>query len=201
MSELIAIPARRGRAVPLRLGERLRLVNTHGQQVIDTWAFAQADIGEFMSMEHSRTHLAKLFPTIGDTLLSNRRRPILSFVEDTSGGVHDTLIAACDRRRYELLGVSGHHDNCADNLVAALAELGLVPPEIPAPLNMFMNIPVKADGSLTFEPSTAAPGSAVVLRAEIDLIVVFSCCPQDIVPINGLARSPREVHYEVLAAG
>ena len=201
MAGLAEIPARRGKAVRLRQGERLRLVNTHGQQVVDTWAFAQADIGEFLSMEHSRTHLAKLFPTTGDTLLSNRRRPILSFVEDISGGIHDTLIAACDRRRYELLGVPGHHDNCADNLVAALAELGLMPPEIPAPLNLFMNIPVEAGGALAFEPSLAAPGSYVTLHAEMDLVAVFSCCPQDIVPINGVARQPREVHYEILAAG
>ena len=193
----ITVPARKGKAAHLACGQRLRLVNTHGQQVVDTWAFNRDDIGEFLSMEHTRAHLSKILPTTGDTLVSNRRRPMLSFVEDTSGGVHDTLIAACDRWRYELLGVAGHHDNCADNLRAALAELGLTPPEIPAPLNMFMNIPVAGDGALAWEPSLAPPGSHVLLRAEMDVVVVFSACPQDIVPINGIGCIPKDVQFEI----
>jgi uncharacterized protein YcgI (DUF1989 family) len=199
MPDPILVPARKGKAARLDRGERLRLVNTHGQQVVDTWAFNRDDIAEFMSMEHTRAHLQKILPTTGDTLYSNRRRPMLSFVEDTSGGIHDTLIAACDARRYELLGVAGHHDSCADNLRVALAELGLAPPEIPAPLNMFMNIPVGPGGAISWEPSIAGLGSHVVLRAEIDLVLVFSACPQDIVPINGLDRTPKDVHFEILA--
>ena len=195
---LTAIPARKGKAAQLGRGEHLRLVNTHGHQVVDTWAFNRHDMAEFMSMEHSHAALSKILPTIGDTLVSNRRRPILSFVEDTSGGVHDTLIAACDHRRYELLGVTGEHDSCTDNLHAALALLGLAPPEIPAPLNMFMNIPVGRDGAISWQPSLARPGSHVVLRAEMDLVIVFSACPQDIVPINGVDCVPKEAHFEII---
>jgi uncharacterized protein YcgI (DUF1989 family) len=113
-------------------------------------------------MAHSHAELSKTLPTTGDTLVSNRRRPMLTFVEDNSGGIHDTVIAACDRYRYERLGVAGHHDNCTDNLRAALAQLGLEPPEIPPPLNLFMNIPVAADGTLSFQPSIAAPGSQIL---------------------------------------
>ena len=149
-------------------------------------------------MTHSRAALSKILPTTGDTLVSNRRREMLSFLDDTSGGIHDTLIAACDRWRYEGLGVAGHHDTCADNLRHALAELGLRPPDVPAPLNMFMNIPVGAGGALAWEPAIAPPGSHVVLRAEIDLVIVFSACPQDIVPINGADCTPKDVHFELL---
>lgn len=197
---LIEVPARKGKAATLAQGERLRLVNTHGQQVVDTWAFNRHDLHEFMSMEHSHAALSKILPTTGDTMVSNRRRPILTFVEDNSGGVHDTLIAACDKRRYELLGVAGEHDSCTANLYAALAELGLAPPEIPAPLNMFMNIPVGPDGHVSWRPSLASPGSHVLLRAEMDLVVVFSACPQDIVPINGADCVPKSVHFEIIGA-
>jgi uncharacterized protein YcgI (DUF1989 family) len=199
MSGVTLIPARKGKAARIGRGERLRLVNTHGQQVVDTWAFNPDDMAEFMSMEHTHAHLQKILPTTGDAMYSNRRRPMLTFVEDTSGGIHDTLIAACDRHRYELLGVSGEHDSCAANLRAALGELGLEPPEIPAPLNMFMNIPVGPGGAISWEPAIAGPGSHVILRAEMDLILVFSACPQDIVPINVLDRIPKDVHFEVLA--
>jgi uncharacterized protein YcgI (DUF1989 family) len=80
-------------------------------------------------------------------------------MEDTSGGIHDTLIAACDRYRYAFLGVEDYHDNCTDNLFARKGELGLVPAEVPSPLNLFMNIPWTADGTLGFAaPPRPVPG-------------------------------------------
>lgn len=185
----------------LRAGDIVRVVNTHGGQVVDTWAFTQEDLDEHMSMAHSHAALSKVLPTTGDTMVSNRRRPMLTFIEDTAGGLHDTVIAACDRYRYELLGVVGHHDNCTDNLRDALAEFGLEPRLTPPPLNLFMNIPIAADGTVSFQPSIAAPGSHVALRAERDLVVVFSACPQDIVPINGADCIPKDAHFEILRTG
>jgi uncharacterized protein len=200
MSALTLIPARKGKAATLRSGGIVRVVNTHGGQVVDTWAFTRGDLDEHMSMAHSHAALSKVLPTTGDTLVSNRRRPMLTFVEDNSGGIHDTVIAACDRYRYELLGVIGHHDNCTDNLRDALAELGLEPPLVPPPLNLFMNIPLAADGTLSFQPSLARPGNHVALRAERDLIIVFSACPQDIVPINGADCVPKDAHFEIVTS-
>ena len=140
--ELSLLPARRGRALRLRSGQALKVINTHGQQVVDTWAFNADDLGEFMSMEHLRQVLGRIMPRQGDPLATNHRRPILTLVEDTSPGIHDTLMAACDVWRYRNLGCTEYHDNCRDNLFAAMAELGLTPPECPSPLNLWMNIPV-----------------------------------------------------------
>jgi uncharacterized protein YcgI (DUF1989 family) len=195
---LIEIPARRGKAARLRQGQSVSVINTRGQQVVDTWAFRTDDLAEFMSMEHSRVAIGRIIPSIGDSMVTNRRRPILTLTADNSGGIHDTLFAACDRWRYELLGCTGYHDNCTDNLAAALAELGLAPPETPAPLNLFMNIPVVDGNRVEIRPPVSTPGSHVTLRAEADCIVAFSACPQDVVPINGLALQPTEAHFEVL---
>ncbi len=195
---MIEIPARQGKAARLRRGQTVNIVNTKGQQVVDTWAFAAADLREFMSMEHSRVAIGRIIPAIGDTLVTNRRQPILTLVEDTSGGIHDTLFAACDRWRYELLGCTGYHDNCTDNLAAALAALGLAPPETPAPLNLFMNIPVVDGNRVEIRPPVSTPGSYVALRAEMDCIVAFSACPQDMLPVNGLALRPTEAHFEIV---
>ncbi len=197
------LPARRGRAAHLKQGQSIRIVNTHGQQVVDTWAFAQGAFTagvptEFMSMEHTRATLTKLVPRVGDGLYTNRRRKILTLTADTSRGDHDTLIAACDRERYLLLGVTEYHDNCTDNLHAAMQALGLTPPECPSPLNLFMNIPWTPTGKLSFDPPTSKPGDYVTLRAELDCVVAMSACPQDILPINGVAGKPTEAHFEVL---
>lgn len=195
---MVEIPARRGKAAQLRQGQTVKIINTAGQQVVDAWAFAAADLREFMSMEHSRVAIGRIIPAVGDALVTNRRRPILTLVEDTSGGIHDTLFAACDRWRYELLGCSEYHDNCTDNLAAALAELGLAPPETPAPLNLFMNIPVVDGNRVEVRPPVSTPGSHVSLRAEIDCVVAFSACPQDLLPVNGLAMRPTHAHFEIL---
>ena len=202
-SSLVMIPARGGKAAFLEAGQRIRVINTHGQQVVDTWAFNRADLEEFMSMEHSRTFLSRIMARVGDSMATNRRRPILTLVEDTTvegdtAGIHDTLLAACDRYRYELLGCEGYHDNCTDNLAAALAELGLTRPETPSPWNLFMNIPVAADGSVAFVAPVSKPGDYVTLRAEMDCVVAFSACPQDVVPINGVNCTPTEAHFQVL---
>ncbi len=194
----ITIPARRGKATTLKQGQQVRVINTHGQQVIDTWAFNREDLSECMSMEHVRTALGRILVHVGDTLVTTQRRPILRLMEDTSPGIHDTLLAACDRYRYELLGCTTYHENCTDNLAAALAELQLVPPKTPSPWNLFMNIPVQTDGQLSFEPPVSQPGDYVLLRAEIDCVVAFSACPQDKVPINGEACTPTEAHFEIV---
>jgi uncharacterized protein len=200
MTDADTIPAREGRALRLPAGEAVAVINTHGTQVVDTWAFAAEDLGEWMSMEHSRVETGRLVPRVGEAFLTNRRVPILLFEEDRSPGVHDTLMAACDRMRYERLGCTVYHRNCADNLFEAMAAIGLRPPLVPAPLNLFMNIPVHADGTLEAAAPVGRPGDLVVLRALRPAIVAFSACPQDMTPINGPGRRPVEAHFRRLPA-
>ncbi len=197
-SEQITIPARRGKAARLNKGQSIKVINTHGEQVVDTWAFAADDLHEFMSMEHWRPTVLRIIPEVGDALVTNKRRPILTLTEDTSSGIHDTLMAACDSYRYGLLGCTDYHDNCTDNLFAAMRQLGLTPPETPSPLNLFMNIPVLDGRRLDFYAPENKPGDYVVLRAEMDCVVAFSACPQDMLPINGVNCIVTDAHFEIL---
>ena len=148
-------------------------------------------------MEASRAWFMKLAAGVGDSFVTNHRRPILTLVEDTSGCAHDTLMAPCDPHRYGLLGVKGHHDNCRDNLHAALAELGLTIPATPPSLNLFMNIPWSAEGRLAWGEPVSTPGSYALFRAEMDVVIAFSACPQDILPINGRSGRTTEAHFAV----
>lgn len=95
------LPAKSGVAVILAKGQLIEIINTYGKQVVDTWAFEAHDPTSYLSMEHTRASLLKVTIKIGDTLVTNRRTPILSLVADTSPGVHDLLIAACDSNRYK----------------------------------------------------------------------------------------------------
>jgi len=62
---------------------------------------------------------------------------------------------------------------------------------------MFMNIPWTADGRLAWGEPVSTPGSYTVWRAEMDLVVAFSACPQDILPINGRTGKTTEAHFTI----
>jgi len=185
--------------VRLAAGRRLRLVNPYGVQAVDLWAFVDGDSDEYLSMEHFRSVHSTIFATVDTPLVSNARRPLLTIVEDTSSGRHDTLLCPCNEPLYRQLGAAPGHRNCADNLHEGLAELGLAAPSTPASLNLFMCVEARPDGSLDRRLPSSKLGAYLVLRADVDVVVAFSCCPQDITPINGLDRTPRDCLIEILA--
>lgn len=192
----IIVPAREGRGVRLPAGWRLRVADVEGQQVGDLFAYRADDVDEHASAEHTRVGISRLFPRVGEPFLSNRRRPILTLVADESPGVHDMLLAACDPARYASLGVSGWHASCAENLRSVMAGLGHPEVAIPQPINLFMDIPIEADGALGWRPAPTRPGDSVTLRAEMDVLVVLSACPQDLNPING--PGPSSLSMEIV---
>jgi uncharacterized protein YcgI (DUF1989 family) len=203
MPEMIEVPARHGAAFRLSQGQAARLINTHGTQVADCWAWNAHDLSEHMSMEATRVWTQRLNPVVGDSFVTTRRNPILTIVEDTSPGIHDTFMAACDRHRYERLGVTGYHRNCLDNMMEAMRAIGAQPPApILASFNVFMNIAVEADGrTLATLPALSKPGDFITLRAEMDCIVALSACPQDIVKIQGADNVPKSFQYIILDNG
>jgi uncharacterized protein YcgI (DUF1989 family) len=130
-----------------------------------------------MSMEHMRPTLGRAVAAQGDALHSNRRRAILTMVEDTSPGRHDTIIAACDDYRYGLLGCTEYHDNCTDNLIAAMRQLGIEVAGGAEPAESVDEYPVAPDGAQSWGEPLSKPGDYVVLRAEMDCIVAMSGLP------------------------
>lgn len=191
------IPAREGKAVRLEPGQYLTITNTKGTQVCDFWALDATDWRECLSMPHQHAAHSRVTVKPGDALVSNRRRPLLTLEVDTSPGVHDTLIAACDTYRYQQLGAAHYHDNCTDNFRQALKAISVQPGEVPAPLNIWMNTPAGADGNISWLSPVSRAGDRVVMRAERAVIAVMSACPQDLVPVNGADSLPSELAFSV----
>ena len=192
----IDVPAREGRGAVLEAGVRFRAVDVKGKQCGDLFAFNRDDVREYASAEHTRVGVGRLFPRPGEQFVTNRRRPILTLIEDHSPGLHDMLVAACDPSRYALLGVEGWHASCQENLQKVMAGFGFTDLEIPQPINIFTNIPVQADGSIDWRPAETAPGDWISFRTEMPCYVVLAACPQDVVPIND--KDPTEMALEVL---
>lgn len=172
-----------------------------GYQAWNAKNAADAPSVEFMSMSHTRSCTLHLVPKQNDVLVTNLREPILKVIEDKSPGIHDTLIPACDPPRYRALGVDHweEHGSCAENLVLALKELNeraglkgskaigadVTINSVPAPLNLFMNIPWDDEGDISFDGPQGKAGDYIRLRAERDVVVVMSACPNDVNGING----------------
>jgi uncharacterized protein YcgI (DUF1989 family) len=187
-----------GIAVRLRRGEAVRMINTSGTQVVDTWCLAAGDASEYLSVEHTRRMLGRLFPREGDGLYSNRRNILLRLERDMSGCRHDMLLACCDSWLYAHYGCAPGHANCRDNFLGALAKCGIRPDHVPNPVNFWMNVPVEDNDRIELRSPVSKPGDALVLRAAVDSYVVFSACPMDVTPVNGEARTPRAVHFELM---
>ena len=176
----------------------LRVTNTEGAQVVDIWAFNRADTTEFLSTEHTRSCLERLSPRRGDSVYSNKRRAMLTITEDTSPGVHDLLLSACDQARYTLLGHPEPHRSCADNFWQQAGRLNLEVDRIPSPFNLFENVRIATDGALTIEPPLVAAGQSTTLRAEFACQLILSVCPMDIALTNGPDGRSKPVDIEVL---
>jgi uncharacterized protein YcgI (DUF1989 family) len=191
--ERIVIPASEGRGVRLKAGQRYRVVDLEGEQIGDMFAFNAEDVSEYAAAEHTRVYNGRLFPQLGQHFVTNRRRPILTFEQDTSPGIHDMTIAACDPTRYRELGVQDWHPSCQENLQKALAALGVGRTEIPQPINLFQNTQPRPDGEIVYGTAQTKAGDYAQFRAEMDCYVVVTACAQDLMPVNGTGPTPMAI--------
>jgi len=176
----INVPPREGRAVRIARGQRLIIATPKGRQAADFFAFNAANVGEWLSPNHSWITSFHTRPKVGDLFLSRFRRPMLRFVRDGAGGVHDMMIPACDQFRYEFFGHEGPHASCSENLCVAMRREGYQVDVIPQPVNFFTNTRIEPDGTIVSPPNPVPPGADVEVEALMDLICVVSSCPFDL---------------------
>ena len=174
------VPASEGRAFQLESGGSIRIETLFGAQAADFFAFNAANVGEWLSPNHTWVTTFNVKPREGDTLISRFRRPMMQFTVDGASGIHDMMIAACDQFRYEFFGHEGTHASCSENLHLSMQRLGHNIDVVPQPINFFTNTSVEPDGSFVSPPNPVPPGAYVELKALMNLICVVSSCPFDL---------------------
>ncbi len=194
----VVVPAGAARAIRVPEGQRVRVVNSEGGQVVDTWAFCASDPAEHLSMAHSRSATYRIFFRVGDVLMTNRFRPVLRIAADTSPGFHDTLHAACSAESNRYFGAPDPAPNCEDNLRTALVEQGIRSAAVPCPWNLYEHADVDPAGELHDRPASAKAGDYVELACLMDLILVCSACPSRVGAISGADRAPRGAQIVVV---
>ena len=171
----------------------LRILDLEGNQAVDTLFYNAQDPSERYSATDTIREQGSIYLTTGTVLRSDQGNPMLTIVADTCGR-HDTLGGACaaesNQVRYALEKRPMH--NCRDNYLLALAEsdYDMGKRDLTCNINFFMNVPVTPDGGLTFEDGISDAGKYVELRAEMDVIVLVSNCPQLNNPCNAYNPTP-----------
>lgn len=180
----------------VKAGETLRILDLEGNQAADTLFYNAENPAERYSATDTIREQGNVYLTTGSKLRSNENNVMLEIVADTCGR-HDTLGGACATEsntvRYDLEKRCMHA--CRDSWMLAIAEhpeYGISKRDISHNINFFMNVPVTEEGGLTFEDGISAPGKYVELRAEMDVIVLLSNCPQLNNPCNGYNPTPVE---------
>jgi urea carboxylase-associated protein 1 len=180
----------------VRRGQVLRIVDLEGRQAVDFLCYSAADPSERYNAADTMKVAGTIALTTGHRLLSDMGRPLFTIVADTVGR-HDTIGGCCSAESNELrYGVRGT-PNCRDNFLSALARFGLGKKDIVANVNFFMSVPVAPDGAMLIAEGESRPGDHVDLRAETDVLVAVSNCPQIYNPASGGRPTPvRLVTYE-----
>lgn len=189
------IPAGEPSLTELKAGQTLRILDLEGNQAVDTLFFSAANPRERYDVQRTLRKQGQVYLSAGSVLYSNLGKPMLSIVADTCGR-HDTLGGACAQEsntvRYALDKRYMH--SCRDNFLrASLHDGRLGKADISHNINFFMNVPVTAEGGLTFEDGISGAGKYVELLAHMDVIVLISNCPQLNNPCNGWNPTPAEL--------
>jgi hypothetical protein len=172
-------------------GGTFRIVDLRGNQAVDTLLYDAADVTNRYSAFDTVREQGALYLTTGSRLLSVRLDPLATITDDTCGR-HDTLGGACAQEsnvvRY---GEHTRHQHaCRETFLRYGAPAGIGAGQLGHNINFFMNVPVTAEGGLTFADGVSAPGKHVQLRAERDVLVLISNCPQINNPCNGWDPTP-----------
>lgn len=181
----------------VKRGQTLRILDLEGNQAVDTLFYRTDDPTERYSAQDTIREQRNVYLTAGSVLMSNFGNPMMTIVADTCGR-HDTLGGACAAEsnmvRYAL--DKRHMHNCRDSFLRAIsyctcgAVASMSKRDIVSNVNFFMNVPVTPQGGLTFEDGISAPGKYVEMRAEMDVTVLISNCPQLNNPCNGYNPTP-----------
>ena len=172
-------------------GGRVRIVDLEGNQAVDTLLYDARDVVNRYSAVDTVREQRAVYLTTGSRLLTQRLDLLATVVDDTCGR-HDTVGGACAQEsnvvRY---GTHVRHQHaCRVSFVDTALQHGLTVADLSHNINFFMNVPVGPDGSLSFQDGVSAPGKHVELRAERDLLVLVSNCPQLNNPCNGYDPTP-----------
>lgn len=190
----VVIPARTPWSHVLRQGQKLRLIDVEGQQAVDALFYSAADTAQRYSAQDTVREQGSAYIGLGTRLVSNQGLVMARVVEDSSGR-HDTLAGccSCESNVVRFGEATRYQHACRENFVLELGRYGMGKQDVAPNVNFFMNVPIDDAGNFAVLDGISPPGSYIDLVAEMDLLCVFSNCPQINNPSNDFNPTPVRV--------
>ena len=179
-------------------GQVLRFIDLEGKQVPDIVCFNEHDLTEELNMGNSLLLNKHRELIEKDVLYSVTCNPMMTITGYSNAGSYaygPMCSEELNRLRYDVPDTP----NCRDNFAMALTDWGFDRREIPNAFVPFMNVGVTEDGTFEIREPTSEPGDYYDLRAEMDLVIGVSNCPQERNPCNGFDPTP--IRVITMAAG
>jgi hypothetical protein len=185
------VPARAPWSAVVSRGDILTIVDVGGNQSGDCLLYNARDHDERYSVPDTIAWSGNVYVRTGTVLRSNEGNPLATVIANEIDR-QDTIGGACGKESNTLR--YGHHTaaehGCRENFLAEAAKYGMGARDIVSNLNWFMNVPIEADGTLGIVDGISGPGKRVAFRAEIDILVLVSNCPQMNNPCNDFNPTP-----------
>ncbi len=166
-------------------GTRLRLIDLKGDACAAILLFNAENPLERLNVADTVKVQWNGYLGAGKLLLSDMGRVLMSILTDTAG-THDAFCgasnAASNARKYGHGANYGPHPNARDRFMLGVAKHGLGRKDVHPCLTLFKGVRIEADGATTPLVGPFEPGREIVLRAEMDLIVVLANCPHVLDP-------------------
>ena len=181
-------------AFEVERGRTVRVEDVEGMQAVDFICYNRANLAEKFWAAHTAKLNKTIYVSKGHVLWSDLANPMMTIVEDTVG-VNDVICGSCSRPLDEVRYGDKATDGCMENFEAAIEPWGLERKDIPMCFNIFLNYPVAASGGVSLEDTEppSRPGDYIDLRAEMDLLIAISNCPQINNPCTGFNPTPIRV--------
>ncbi len=170
----------------------LTIKDTYGQQAVDFLCYDADNTSDRYSATNTVKVQGNVFVGKGTVLYADSGKPLLRVIDDTVGR-HDTIYGCCSNSNNKLRYGVETTESCYANFAKELQKHGMKAASIVPNINWFMSVPILDDGSAGVAKAALKPGSYVSLKAECNVLVVLSNCPQMHNPCNGFRPTPIEV--------
>lgn len=172
--QTIAVPAGESRAIEVKAGQILRIEAKERGAVASMFGFSRINDDVYMSVHHTRVFSNSYVLQAGMRIVSNRRRAMMVLGKDSSGK-HDLLLPASTSAYLAQKGYA-NQTGCVESVGAVIDALGLKPPKMPDPINLFMHVALHRDGRIEPLPNSTRAGDFVACRVVTDMAFVVSAC-------------------------
>jgi uncharacterized protein YcgI (DUF1989 family) len=192
----VVVEAKGVTAFEMRTEQTVRVEDLEGRQAVDLICYNLDNLDEKFWAAHTAKLNGTMYISTGHKLYSDLVRPMMTIIEDTLG-VNDVICGSCsyalDAVRY---GEDKAAPGCMDLFEEGISPWGLTRKDVPMCFNIFLDYPVQDGGRVALDRDAGSrPGDHIDLRAEMNLLVVITACPQVINPCN--AHNPTPIRVAV----